>query len=145
MIKTEKDYLDAKKRLEKEFKFIEQHRSKMQKAGMSKKQISLAVDPLHSFALQLQEEVEEYEKLQRGDFGIIENLAGLGRSLVALRIYKGVKQKELADKLGVTEAQISRDERNEYRGASLERLQKVFDALGATSKTQIEAGFKDAI
>ncbi len=145
MIKTEKEYLETKERLEKEFESIEQHRSKMKKAGMSKKQISLAVDPLHSFALQLQEEVEEYEKLQRGDFGIIENLAGLGRSLVALRIYKGVKQKELAEKLGVTEAQISRDERNEYRGASLERLQRIFDALGATSKTKIEAGFKDAM
>ena len=145
MIKTEKDYLEAKKRLEFEFKSIEEHRSKMKKTGMSKKQISLAIDPLHSFALQLQEEVGEYEKLQRGDFDIIENLYGLGRSLVALRIYKGVKQKELAEKLGVTEAQVSRDERNEYRGASLERLQKIFDALGVTSKTHIEAGFKDAM
>jgi DNA-binding Xre family transcriptional regulator len=145
MIKTEKEYLEAKKRVASEFEVIEQHRLKMEKEGMSKKQISLAVDPLHSFALQLQEEVEEYEKLKRGDFDIIENLYGLGRSLVALRIYKGVKQKYLAEKLGVTEAQISRDERNEYRGASLERLQKVFDALGATSKTQIEVNFKDAI
>lgn len=145
MIKTETEYLEAKKRLESEFKSIEKHRIKMQKSGMSKKQISLALDPLHSFALQLQEEVEEYEKLQRGDFGIIENLYGLGRSLVALRIYKGIKQKELAEKLEVTEAQVSRDERNEYRGASLERLQKVFEALGVTSKTQIDVGFKDAI
>jgi len=145
MIKTEKEYLEAKKRLLSEFKSIEEHRLKMKKTGMSKKQISLAVGPLHSFALQLQEEVEEYEKLQRGDFDVIENLHGLGRSLVALRIYKGIKQKELAEKLDVAEAQISRDEKNEYRGASLERLQKVFDALGATSKTQIEAGYKNAM
>lgn len=145
MIKTEKEYLESKKRLEEEFKSIELQRTKMKKARMSKKQISLAIDPLQSFALQLQEEVQEYEKLKRGDFGIIENLAGLGRSLVALRVYKGMKQKELAEKLGVTEAQISRDERNEYRGASLERLQKIFDALGATSKTKIDAGFKDAM
>lgn len=145
MIKTEKDYIEAKLRLEQEFKNIEDHRIKMKSAGMNLDQIKIAIDPLASFALQLREEVEEYEKLKRGQFDILENFNGIGRMLVALRIFKGMKQKDLAEKLGVNEAQVSRDERNEYHGASIEKIQNVLDALSVTLKSEIETSFKDAV
>lgn len=145
MIKTEKEYIESKKRLEQEFKALEDHQLKMQKAGMTKEQIQLAIDPLASFTLQLKEEVEEYEKLKRGQFDILENLNGIGHTLVALRIFKGMKQKDLAEKLGVLETQVSRDERNEYHGSSIEKIQKVLDALGVKLKTAIEAGYLDAV
>jgi transcriptional regulator with XRE-family HTH domain len=41
-----------------------------------------------------------------------------------------MSQKELADRLGVKESQVSRDERNECHGITLERAQRVIDALG---------------
>jgi len=145
MIKTEKEYIEAKKRLEQEFKALEDHQLKMKKAGMTKEQIQLAIDPLASFTLQLKEEVEEYEKLKRGQFDTLENLNGIGHTLVALRIFKGMKQKDLAKKLGVLEAQVSRDERNEYHGSSIEKIQKVLDALGVKLTTAIEAGYLDAV
>lgn len=116
----------------------------MRKSGLSKAQIQLAIDPLASFALQLKEEVEEYEKIKRGEFGALENLEGLGRMLVAVRISKGIKQKDLAEKLGVKEAQVSRDERNEYYGASVEKIQKVLNALGVTLKSEVDGVFKVA-
>lgn len=144
MIKTEKEYLESKKRLEKEFEAIEKQQLKMKKVGMTKEQIQLAIDPLSSFALQLKEEVEEYEKLKRGDFDILENFSGLGRYLVAFRIFKGIKQKDLAQKLGVTEAQVSRDERNEYHGASIEKVQRVLEALDVTLKSEVETLYLDA-
>ncbi len=145
MIKTEHEYLEAKQRLEAEFKKIAEHKNKMKKAGLTKVQVKLALDPLSSFALQLQEEVEEYEKLKRGQFDIIENLNGLGHTLVALRIFKGVKQKELADKMNVTESQVSRDERNEYHGASIEKIQKVLNALDVKLKSKVENSLRNAI
>ncbi len=145
MIKTEREYLEAKQRLEAEFKKIAEHKNKMKKAGLTKDQVKLALDPLSSFALQLQEEVEEYEKLKRGQFDIIENLNGLGHALVALRIFKGVKQKELADKMNVTESQVSRDERNEYHGASIEKIQKVLNALDVRLKSKVENSLRNAI
>lgn len=145
MIKTEKEYIESKKRLEQEFKVLEDHQLKMKKSGMTKSQIQLAMDPLTSFTLQLKEEVEEYEKLKRGQFDILENLNGIGHTLVALRIFKGMRQKDLAEKLGVLEAQVSRDERNEYHGSSIEKIQKVLDALGVKLKTEIEAEYLDAI
>lgn len=138
MIKTEKEYIEAKKRLDQEFKTLEAHQLKMEQAGMTKEQVKLAIDPLASFALQLREEVEEYEKLKRGQFDILENFNGIGHMLVALRIFKGMKQKDLADKLGVLEAQVSRDERNEYHGASIEKVQKVLICLGVTLRSEIK-------
>ncbi len=145
MIKTENEYLEAKERLENEFQALEEHQLKMKKAGLTKQQIQLAIDPLATFALQLREEVEEYERLKRGQFEPLMNLNGIGHMLVALRIYKGMKQKELAEKLGIKEAQVSRDERNEYHGASIDKIQKVLNALGAKLKSEIENPLKDAM
>jgi integrase len=89
--------------------------------------------------------IEEYEKLKRGDFGDLTNLYGIGRTLVALRIFKGMKQSELAAKLQVKESQVSRDESNEYHGASVEKIQKVLDVLGVTLKTKVEYQFKNVV
>lgn len=142
MIKTEKEYLEAKKRLEQEYKTMDEHEIKMKSAGLNSEQIKLAIDPLKSFSIQLREEVEEYERLKRGQFDVVVNLNGLGRTLIALRIYKGMSQKDLAEKLGVLEPQISRDERNEYHGASIEKIQKVLNALDVTIKSEISADFR---
>lgn len=95
--------------------------------------------------LQLREEVEEYERLKRGRFDTFVNLSGLGRTLIALRIYKGMTQKELGEKLGVSEPQVSRDERNEYHGASIEKIQRVLNALDVTIKSEIEADFRNVV
>ncbi|HYX38784.1 MAG TPA: hypothetical protein VE954_37235 [Oligoflexus sp.] len=40
---------------------------------------------MQSFHLQLSEEIEDYERLKRGDLGEVYNLHGLGRMLIALR------------------------------------------------------------
>ena len=91
--------------------------------------IKRALDPMRSFHLQLQEEIESYERLKRGEFDEIQNFEGLGRLLVALRISQGVSQRELAERLEVHESQVSRDERNEYRGVTLERANRILEAL----------------
>lgn len=129
MIKTEHEYLEAKKRIESEAQSIEKQKVKMREAGVSEDHITLAMEPLVSFSLQLSEEVEEYENLKRGFFKPTDNFKGIGRMLVALRISKGMPQKELAERIKVSEAQVSRDERNEYHNASAEKLQRVLDAL----------------
>jgi len=144
MIKTDREYQEAKKRLESEFKSTDNQRAKLKKSGLDKDQIKLALDPLISFAHQLKEEVEEYERLKRGDFSALDNLHGIGRMLVALRIFRGMKQTELAQKLGVTDSQISRDEANEYFGASIEKIQKVLEAMHVTLKTTVEHPFSKA-
>ena len=145
MIKNEKDYLEAKLRLEQEYKTLEDHEKKMRLAGLNAEQIKIAMDPLVTFSLQLREEVQEYEKLKRGQFDPFVNLSGLGKTLIALRIFKGLTQKELAEKLQVTEPQVSRDERNEYHGASIEKIQRVLDALEVKIQSRVEPDFRSVI
>jgi transcriptional regulator with XRE-family HTH domain len=58
--------------------------------------------------------------------------------LIAVRIAQGVSQRELATRLDVHESQVSRDERNEYFGITLERAARVLDALGARLRSQVK-------
>ncbi len=138
MIKTEREYNEAKQRLQNEKKMIEDQHTKLTSAGLTPDQLHVALDPLASFTLQLEEEIQEYERLMRGNFEDIVNLNGIGRILIALRISKGLKQNELAAKLGVKESQVSRDEANEYHGASHEKIQKVLNAMGVTATTKFD-------
>ena len=67
----------------------------------------------------------------------VDDAEGLGRLLIALRIFQGLSQRELADKLTVHESQVSRDERNEYHGVTVERANRILEALGAELRTAI--------
>lgn len=97
----------------------------------------LFADPMKSFHEQLKEEVASYERLQRGEFEELQNFHGLGRLLIALRISQGVSQRELAERLEVHESQVSRDERNEYHGVTVERANRVLEALGVQVTTRV--------
>lgn len=130
MIRTEAEYEQARERLLEEKKRLSGHESSMKEAGLDAAQLKRAIDPLRSFTLQLEEEVEAYERMQRGSFEPIENLSGLGQLLIAARIFAGISQRELAKRLGVHESQISRDERNEYRTITVERANRILEAIG---------------
>jgi ribosome-binding protein aMBF1 (putative translation factor) len=138
MIKTEPEYQECLKRLKQDQAFIAKQRADLKKMGLSSAQIEKALEPLHSFHDQLQEEAEWYERVQRRDFQPIRNLNGLGQLLIAVRIATGLSQKELAVKLGVDDSQVSRDERNEYHGISIERAEKVLLALGVELVSNVE-------
>lgn len=60
---------------------------------------------------------------------MINRLTQLGQLLIALRIANGITQHELVERLGVSESVVSRDERNEYHGITVERAQCVLNAL----------------
>lgn len=49
-----------------------------------------------------------------------------------------MSQRELAKRLGVSEAQVSRDERHEYRGVTVDRAQRMLDAMGETLTSRVE-------
>ena len=58
--------------------------------------------------------------------------------LTALRTESGLSQKELANRLGTSQQQISRLESPGYEGHSLSMIRRVADALGATVRVRIE-------
>jgi len=137
MIRNETEYQEASARLAEERNRLAEHRTRLKEAGLSDEEIKRVIDPMESFHLQLKEEVESYERLKRGEFEELENLRGLGQLLISLRIAQGVSQRELAKRLGVHESQVSRDERNEYFGITLERAIKILDALGVRLHTTV--------
>lgn len=138
MIRSETEYQKAIERVKREKDLIRKTKDNLKKEGLKPKEIERALNPLLSFTAQLEEEVETYEKIKRGDFETLENFDGLGRSLIALRINKNISQKELADKLEIAESQISRYEKNEYRGISIERVNEILKALNAKAVTNFE-------
>ena len=138
MIRNETEYQEASARLADERKRLADHRVRLKKAGLSKEEIKRVSDPMESFHLQLEEEVESYERLKRGEFDDLDNLRGLGQLLISLRIAQGVSQRELAKRLKVHESQVSRDERNEYFGITLERAIRILDALNVRLHTKVE-------
>ena len=138
MIRNEQEYQEAVRRLTAEKGRLDAHKARLQPMGLSVAELKRAMDPLRSFHAQLEEEIGVYERLRRGDIDPLLNLHGLGRSLVALRIARGITQRELAERLGVHESQVSRDERNDYHGITVERAARVLDAL----KVQMESSFE---
>jgi len=140
MIRNESEYQEASRRLAEEKKRIVDLGDKLRSDGEDADAVKRLTDPLVSFHLQLREEVESYERLRRGQFAEIHNLHGLGRLLIGLRIARNMSQRELAEKLEVHESQVSRDERNEYHGISIQRAAKILDLLDARLTTQVELG-----
>jgi transcriptional regulator with XRE-family HTH domain len=59
---------------------------------------------------------------------LITRLTEIGRLLITLRIAQGLTQRELAARLDISESLVSRDERNEYHGLTVERAQWIPDA-----------------
>src|SRR5712664_4921497 len=138
MIRNENEYKEAVARLGEERGRLTEHAARLKDAGLTPDEIKRVIDPMESFHLQLKEEVEGYERLKRGEFEELDNLRGLGHLLISLRIAQGISQRELAKRLGVHESQVSRDERNEYYGITLERAIKILDALNVRLHTKVE-------
>ena len=130
MIRNENEYKDAVRRLGEQEERLKQQAVQLKQTTLSKDAIKRVLDPVRSFHEQIKEEVASYERLKRGEFDELHNFAGIGRLLIALRIAKGLTQRELAGRLAVSETQVSRDERNEYHGVTVDRANRILEALG---------------
>lgn len=111
---------------------VAEYRRELEKDGLPPLDVERALEPIRSFAEQLREHIEEYDRIRRGELPAITTLNDLGPALVAARIAAGVTQRELATRLGVHESQVSRDEKNDYHGATIDRASKVLAAIGVS-------------
>lgn len=138
MIRNETEYRQAVARIDAERERLAAHVADWRAQGFSDEEVAKLREPLDSFHRQFVEEVESYERLMRGQFGEFENLHGLGQVLIGLRIARRMTQRQLAERLGVNESAVSRDERNEYHGITVDRAMRVLDALGVRLLTRVE-------
>jgi HTH-type transcriptional regulator/antitoxin HigA len=78
----------------------------------------------------LKKEIEEYDALKQEQTPIkIASIQELPLALIKARIAMGMTQKELAEKMGVKEQQVQRDEANQYSSAGFQRIAAVAAAL----------------
>ena len=138
MIRNEGEYKMALQRLAEDDQFATAQMQAFLATELTADEVDRAMQPTRTFHAQLREEIEWYERVKRRDFGALQNLAGFGRLLIALRIANEISQRELAMRLGVSEAQVSRDERNEYHGITMERAQRILDALDERLSSSVE-------
>ncbi len=139
MIRNEVEYKSTVRRVQEQAERLMQQVAELKSTGLTKDQIKRVTDPVRSFHEQLKEEIESYERLKRGEFDELQNLSGFGELLVAVRIAKGVTQRELAKRLGVSESQVSRDERNEYHGITIDRANRILEALDVEITTEVSS------
>ena len=125
MICTDAEYRHALQRLAQEDETLRAQREHLVDLDLSDEEAERAMQPLLSFRAQLAEEVEAYTQMKRGDLGPLQSLTAIGRAL--------------AERLGVHESQVLRDERNDYRGVTAERAQRILEALGVRFVAQAES------
>jgi DNA-directed RNA polymerase specialized sigma subunit len=138
MIRNESEYQEALQRISGDQQVADRQRAALLDKGLSAPEVTAVMEPLLSFHAQLAQEVEWYENVRRRNFEVIDRLTSIGRLLIALRIANGLSQRELAGRLAVSEAVVSRDERNEYHGVSVERAQRILDAMHAVVSVRVE-------
>lgn len=128
-IKTQREYEQGCKTFEQWRASGERLRASFEAAGLTPDHIELAMAPHLTMQDQMQGELDWYERARRGDILPLPSLKSIGLSLIALRLARRLTQRQLAERLGVNEAQVSKDESNEYHGISVERAQRIIDAL----------------
>lgn len=138
MIRSEKEYQKAIERLEEERKVMGRQQAHFEELGHSGEELERLMQPLVSFHNQLKEEVEAYEGMKRGNLGTLYEFNNIGRWLIGVRIALRLSQKEFAEELGVSEAQVSRDENNEYHGITLDKAQRILETFNVRFKAEIE-------
>jgi DNA-binding XRE family transcriptional regulator len=132
MIRTGSEYQAALRQIEQDRQTAALQREALADKNLTPEEIERVMEPLISFHLQRVEEAEWYERVRAGNLSPIHDLSAIGQVLIGLRIARNLTQKQLAATLGVSEAVVSRDEKNEYHGVSMERAQRILEALGAS-------------
>jgi ribosome-binding protein aMBF1 (putative translation factor) len=144
MLRTIKEYEEAKRRITEQEAILAEQKARLRTSAKTDENIELIMEPLVTFMEQLNDEVEQYDKIRSGEPIEINDLENMGLALIAARIAAGMSQSELAKKIGVHVSQVSRDEKNEYHGVTIERAARVLRAIGAKMHgTMLTTGAKN--
>jgi transcriptional regulator with XRE-family HTH domain len=132
MIRNMREYNVTLERIEDFAKQIRAATDSLRQERFVDADIAVATAPVRQLLDELVWERELYDRLRTEGLAAVPSYppGERGKALIAIRIARGLSQRELADALGVSQAQVSRDESNEYRGITNERYARVLDALG---------------
>lgn len=137
MIRSDSELRSAKAELKKKRSDLRAQREALKQKGANADVLGVALKPQEDAVDALVREIKVYESSRSGSFGELRNLSDFGRLLVSIRLASGLSQLELAKRLEVDPSQVSRDERTEYRGVTIERANKILEAMGADLRSRL--------
>lgn len=119
MIKNERQLAEAERKLQ------------SLEAELEKIDDAFAREPYEEMASSIRAEIQTFEAIRSGQANafFINSLDSLVEVLVKIRLARGWSQRRLAERLGVAEQQVQRDEAGGYETASFYRLADVVEAL----------------
>lgn len=131
MIRSDKEYEAALVEIEALHQELGDLVRELRDAGSSEDEIEAVVRGTKTRLDTLAQDRDLYEALCRDGIPAVPSYppAERGKALIALRIARGLSQKRLAELLGVSEPQVSRDERTEYRGITQKRYARILEVL----------------
>ncbi|MBZ9752815.1 helix-turn-helix transcriptional regulator [Deinococcus sp. HMF7604] len=130
MIRNDTEYKRVLQQIEEGRAHFHAQRASFQEQGVPVEAADIALQATESFLLGLEEDAAAYLNAKSGHLTPLGDLKHIGRWLIHARIARGLSQRELAERLQVSEAQVSRDERNEYSKVGVDRAQAILDAMG---------------
>lgn len=118
MIKSKQQASIAKRRL------AEARREAASRSGLDR-------EVYERFAAEIEDELREYKGIIDGYVKVfqVQSLDDLADALVKARLSRGLSQEGLAQRCGVAEQSVQRDEAGGYESAGLSRVAEVVDAL----------------
>lgn len=139
MITNERQYKITKAALKKFANAVAAHAKGQPSPDVHPRIYEAMGDALRGEAEVLRDQLKEYERLRAGRVRQrnLSSLSELPKAIIEARIAARITQKGLADRPGVAEQQIQRWEANKYAGLSVERMQQIADALGATVTAKV--------
>ena len=129
MIRNDTEYKRVLQQIEEGRAYFHTQRASFQEQGIPVESATIALQATESFLLDLEEDAAAYLNAKSGHLAPLDDLKHIGRWLIHARIARGLSQRELAERLQVSEAQVSRDERNEYAKVGVDRAQAILDAM----------------
>jgi DNA-directed RNA polymerase specialized sigma subunit len=130
MLRSAASYHEAQRLLQDQDALLAASRAEYQAQAIAPDDIERLLQPLVGRRAALAAALADFERSRRREFPVIHNLNDLGKLIIAARVASGLSQRELAARLGVSETQVSRDERFAYRAVSVTRAQRILDVLG---------------
>ncbi len=137
ILRSKEDLQRTREMIERGQNALAAQRAAFVEMGATPEQIERGLGPMRCFVGDLEDQIAVYEATLRGEIRPALAFVALGHQLIALRLACGLSQKELAARLGVSEAQVSRDENNEYHNVSPTKAQRVLEALNGKVEIRV--------
>ena len=129
MIKTERQYQQACRKCQEGQEKLQNQIEGMKERGYEEDEIGGLTACTSRLLEESRVAIDLYRRLKARDLSALAELP-LNRQMIGLRIILGLSRSKLAARLGVSRAEVARDEENEYRDLTLERCQQLLEAMG---------------